>query len=43
VTGKIAQENGRAFENADKDDRLALKIAGNLFSHLGDALGNGFA
>jgi hypothetical protein len=43
LTRKIAQKNGRAFENADKDNRLAAKIARNLFSQLGDSLGNGFA
>ena len=40
---QIAQENGRAFENADEDNRLAAKIARNLCSHLGDPLGNRFA
>ena len=43
LAGEVAEENSRSFENADEDDRLAGEIASDLLSHLGDALGDGFA
>lgn len=35
---EIAEENGRAFEHADEDDRLSRIIAGNLSCHFGDTI-----
>ena len=39
LSREVAQENRSAFENADEDEGLALEVARNLFSHLGDTLG----
>ncbi len=37
---QIAEENRGALQNADKDDGLALKIAGDFRSQFGDAFGD---
>src|ERR1700685_2537304 len=40
---QIAKEYGCTFQNAYKNDRLAVKISRNFFSEFGDPLGNGLA